>query len=518
MRSFLSHSLMIALGAFLVWTWSTDFGNLMPRLNPSDSPPAKESNTDGAKPFSLQAIPPASAKLPDLKSSSPLPANLFVELAKAVNPSVVFISTTRLPRGGRSRLPRDPLFDLFEQFMAPPGGGFGAPPGGGSSPMPMQALGTGFVIRKDGLILTNNHVIEGADKIQVSFKDQKEKPFEATIVGRDQSTDIALIKITAKQDFPVLKLGSSEKLEVGEWVAAFGNPYGHSYTMTVGIVSAMGREIDELNRFPFIQTDASINQGNSGGPLVNIRGEVVGVNSAIDARAQGIGFAIPIDNVKSILDELEKTGSVRRGFLGIRMGPIDDRIKKALSLKSTSGVVVVEVEPGSAAEQAGIKNLDVIVGFNGQDVESPGDLQKKVANAGVNTEVKVKIIREGKERNLVAKLRARTDEEGGSALSQGRPSQNGSTEAPEKMGFSVVLLTKALAEDYGIDPQLVGRPLIVQVEPGKLAANSGLRPGDVVLDVNRRNATSAKVLIDNFKSGAILRILRNGQPGIIIID
>lgn len=458
---------------------------------------------------------PSGAKIPTMKMGDPLPSNLFVELAKEVNPSVVFISTTKLPYGGQQRLPRDPLFDLFEQFMGPQGG---LPPGYPGGAMPMQALGTGFVIREDGLILTNNHVIEGADKIQVSFKDEKDKPYEATVVGRDQSTDIALIKINRKKPFPVLKLGTSSDVQVGEWVAAFGNPYGHSYTLTVGVVSALGREIDELNRFPFIQTDASINQGNSGGPLVNTRGEVIGVNSAIDARAQGIGFAIPIDNVKSILKELEDTGRVRRSFLGIGMADIGPQAVRGLGLKSDEGVLVMQVEEGSAAARAGVKVYDVITEFNGQKVGSPQELSKKVGNSAINSEIKLKVTRDGKEKTLTAKLGVR--DEGAQAQSSKPAKTPTDHQAPHELGFAISTLTAEQAKQFAIEPRFIGRPIVSQVEMGSPAHTGGLQPGDIILDANRKSVASTKQLSAALVSRGpnILRVWRSGQPGLVVIE
>lgn len=253
-----------------------------------------------------------------LKAGDPLPADTFIELNKLVNPAVVNISTSQMPRPNR-RPPRgypDPFFDLFQQFMGPGPFNF-------QQQQPLQALGTGFIIREDGLILTNNHVVDKADVIKVQLNENDKDTYDAKIIGRDSATDIALLKIESKKKLPTAQLGSSSGLQVGEWVAAFGNPYGHGHTMTKGIISALGREIDELNRFPFLQTDASINPGNSGGPLVNTQGLVIGVNTAIDARAQGIGFAIPINEVKSILPMLEKDGSIKRGFLGVLMQDLD---------------------------------------------------------------------------------------------------------------------------------------------------------------------------------------------------
>ncbi|MEO0336831.1 MAG: trypsin-like peptidase domain-containing protein, partial [Pseudomonadota bacterium] len=306
-----------------------------------------------------------SKTLAKVSKGDPLPANRFVELAKLVNPAVVNINTTSIPKTQRNRRRnQDPFFDLFEQFANPY---YGRPQ------RPAQSLGTGFIIRENGLIITNNHVIEKADIIKVQLDENSKESYEAKVIGRDPKTDIALIKIDAKKKLPIVEFGSSQDLEVGEWVAAFGNPYGHGHSMTKGIVSAIGREIDELNLFPFLQTDASINPGNSGGPLVNLRGQVIGVNTAIDARAQGIGFAIPIDNVKSILKELETNGRVERGYIGIYMTDVDPRAAKELELKSSSGALVAQVMADSPAEKAGLQPYDLIYELAGKKIESTRD-------------------------------------------------------------------------------------------------------------------------------------------------
>jgi serine protease Do len=313
-----------------------------------------------------------------LKLGDPLPQNLFVELAKLVNPTVVNISTTVMPRA--QNMPgrqfggglRDPFFDFFEQFMGPLG-----------PARPQQSLGTGFIIRKDGLILTNNHVVEKADVIKVQLNENDKVLYEAEILGRDARTDIALIKINTKVNLAVAALGSSKTLQVGEWVAAFGNPFGHGHTMTKGIVSAIGRELNEINKLPFIQTDASINPGNSGGPLVNAKGEVVGVNTAIDARAQGIGFAIPIDEVKSILEVLEKDGMVRRGYLGVNMYPypLDPRNAAEIGLNTTEGALVIGTVPNSPAAKAGLKEYDLIIKFGLKEIKDSQDLMRAVQDS-----------------------------------------------------------------------------------------------------------------------------------------
>lgn len=322
--------------------------------------------------------------LPKLKLSDPLPANLFVELAKVINPSVVNISTSAVNR----RAPRDPMQEMLERF-------YGIPPqnqGWDNKPRRV-GLGTGFIIREDGLIVTNAHVIRDADIIEVQLTEGADKQHKAKVIGSDQRTDIALIKIETSTKLPVVSLGSSKDLEVGEWVAAFGNPYGHGHTMTKGIISSKGRAIQEINKFPLLQTDASINPGNSGGPLVNSKGQVIGVNSAIDARAQGIGFAIPIDEVRSILPQLEK-GGLRKGYLGISPQDLDSQTASYLQMDDEyRGSVVVVVQPNGPAARSGLKVYDVIISIDDQKVRNAQDLVDIISDKKPGSKIKVTYLR-----------------------------------------------------------------------------------------------------------------------------
>lgn len=327
--------------------------------------------------------------LPSLKLNDPLPANLFVELAKAINPSVVNISTSALTRKGL----RDPMLEMLEKFYGLPQQDEGA---WNNKPQRI-GLGTGFIIRDDGLIVTNAHVIREADIIEVQLTEGSDKQYKAELIGSDLRTDIALIKIKPDTKLPTVSLGSSKDLQVGEWVAAFGNPYGHGHTMTKGIISSKGRAIQEINKFPLLQTDASINPGNSGGPLVNSKGQVIGVNSAIDARAQNIGFAIPIDDVKSILPQLESRGSIRKGYLGI--GPEDLDNQTAMYLGMTEeyrGSVIVNVQPNGPADKAGLKVYDVIIEVDGQRVKNAQDLIDIISDKEPNKKIKIKYLRNNK--------------------------------------------------------------------------------------------------------------------------
>ncbi len=451
--------------------------------------------------------------LPKLKDSDPLPANLFVNLGKAVNPSVVNIYTTYLPKSRRMQPDpyRDPFFDLFEQFMGP-GGQF-------RQQAPQQALGTGFIIREDGLIVTNNHVVDRADVIKVQIEEggKKGEGYDAKIIGKDAKTDIALIKIDAKRKLPYLRMGSSADVQVGEWVAAFGNPYGYGHTMTKGIISAVGREIDELNLFPFIQTDASINPGNSGGPLVNTQGLVIGVNAAIDQRAQGIGFVIPIDNVKSILPQLEKEGTIKRGMIGVLLTDIDEEGAGALNIKQTDGAMITQVVPGSPAEKAGLEPYDLVVEFDGKKIASTRDLMKSVAGTPVGRTANLKIIRNGKTKSVGVVIGA-TDTVNAAIEKGVSPKKGGGVVAPYGLGFAIADYGPGVAKEFRLPPLRQPRPVIIHVEPNSEAGKSGLAPGDIILDVNRAEVARAKDVVGKLKRGTIniLRVLK--QDRVVLVS
>ncbi|MCB0407582.1 MAG: trypsin-like peptidase domain-containing protein [Bdellovibrionales bacterium] len=457
----------------------------------------------------------ASARtLSPIEKDAPLPANRFVELAKLVNPAIVNISTTSMPRqiqgpGGSGRgLNRDPFFDLFEQFMNPY---YGMPQ------QPMQALGTGFIIRKDGLIITNNHVVQQADIIKVQLDEKSKVMYEAEVIGRDEKTDIALIKIDAKKELPTIEFGSSKDLQVGEWVAAFGNPYGHGHTMTKGIISAIGREIDELNLFPFLQTDASINPGNSGGPLVNVQGQVIGVNTAIDARAQGIGFAIPIDNVKSLLPELENNGSIERGFIGVYMMDIDDEAMKELGLPQSEGALITQVIENSPAEKAKLKPYDLIVKLANRKVESTSDLAKVVASIPIGKAVDIEVIRNKKKQTLKISM-GKHPSSSTPLVKKGKQKSYNGQNAPFDLGFRVADYSKQILAELNMPELRTPHPVIIEVKRGSKASMAGLAPGDVVLDINRKSVSTAKDVLKTLKKGTnIIRVLKQDRVAILYI-
>lgn len=449
---------------------------------------------------------------PKMILGEPLPANIFVELAKIMNPTVVNISTSTRPKMQRSRpgYPNDPFFQMFEQFMGPQRRGL---------VQPQQALGTGFIIRPDGLILTNNHVIEGADVIKVQLSEGDNTSYSAELIGRDKRTDLALIKIDAKRKLPFATLGTSKVLQVGEWVAAFGNPLGLGHTTSKGIISAIGREIGELNRFPFIQTDASINPGNSGGPLVNLKGEVIGVNSAIAANGQGIGFAIPIDEAKTIISVLEKEGVVKRGYLGVSMYPyaINPQAAQEMGLSQTNGVLIVGVTPSSPAEKAKLKEYDFIIKFNNQKIENSSELSQQIADSEVGKTYDVQYIRQGKTQTAKVKIEEHPEDK---LQAQAQKKTYRGQKAPFNLGFTITNYTSELANEYQLPLLRKPYPVVIDIEDGSPAAKSGLGIGDIIIDVNRKETQKDTDVLKLLKNKQInsLRILRGEQPLLIYLN
>ena len=408
----------------------------------------------------------------------------FVDVVKKKKPSVVNISTTRIIKGrgfgGHSQPPLDPFRDFFgdefiERF-------FGQPP---KKEYKTQNLGSGFIISKDGYIFTNNHVIENADEIIVRLSDERE--FKAEIIGRDAKTDLALIKIQDHDELPVAALGDSDKLEVGEWVIAIGNPFGVGQTVTAGIVSAKGREIGAGPYDDFIQTDASINPGNSGGPLFNTKGEVVAINTAIYSPSGGnvgIGFAIPVNMAKRLLPQLKEKGSVTRGWLGVMIQPINKELAETFDLPSEDGALVADVVKDSPADKAGLKRGDVIISFDGEKIGKMRQLPAIVAATRVGSNVKLKVIRGGKEKTLNAKIERLTSEDD---ILDDEAAKDG-------LGMSVQDITPDIARRLDIDPS--AGVIVTMVESGGVADLGGVRRGDIILEINRKEIND----IGDFKS------------------
>jgi len=411
--------------------------------------------------------PAAVAALP-VGTAAPL-----ADLAEQLSPSVVNIKVTKVEKMGG--LPGQGMPEWFERFF------------GGQMPnMPQerrqQGAGSGFIISQDGLIVTNNHVVEGATEVTVTLADKAE--YAGKVIGRDPKTDLALLRVTPKGSLPVVPLGDSDALRVGETVVAIGNPFGLNNTVTAGIVSAKGRVIGAGPYDDFIQTDASINPGNSGGPLFNLHGEVVGINTAIVPNGQGIGFAVPVNMLKSLLPELESKGEVTRGYLGVQIQPITPELATGLQLKDTKGALVAEVTKGSPAEAAGVKRGDVIVAFAGKDVVEMHNLPAMVAATPVGTEVPVMVLREGNARTLTVKIAAMPGER--TAAETPGPEQS----ARGTWGLGLRDLDARTASRLGLTPG--EGVLVTAVQPGGPAERAGLRPGDVLLEVNRTKVSSVK--------------------------
>jgi serine protease Do len=442
---------------------------------------------------------------PEPRSSGGLPD--FVTLAKKMRPLVVNISTTQVSeaRGAGQEFGSpfgedDQFNDFWRRFFGGP-----APRGGQQR---QRSLGSGFIIDGDGSILTNNHVVENASKIVVKLSDDQE--YEAKVIGRDAKTDIAVIKINAKSSLPAANFGDSDKLEVGEWVVAIGNPFGLDSTVTSGIVSAKGRHIGQGPYDNFIQTDASINPGNSGGPLINLRGEIVGINTAIFSRTggnMGIGFAIPINLVKELLPQLRGKGKVTRGFLGVLIQKVTPEIAESLGVDKAQGALVANVSKDGPADKAGVKVGDVIVEFDGKEVKDSGDLPIIVARTPVDKKVRMKVVREKKEVVLAVAVGELKDEEVVAS-------------APEKgeLGLTVQRLTPQMAESLGLEKS--EGVVVSAVEPGSAADDAGIRRGDVLMEIDRRPIRSLdeyrKSVAAIKKGRGVLFLVRRGESTLFL--
>lgn len=389
------------------------------------------------------------------------------QLFKEVSPAVVNISTTQVvkltpPKTRNPFGPQDPFDDFFNNF-------FGRMP----REQKRKSLGSGFIVSPDGYILTNNHVVEKADEVTVTLLDKEE--FKAKVVGTDPKIDIALIKIDAKKKLTYVALGDSDKLDVGEWVIAIGNPFGLGHTVTAGIVSAKGRIIGSGPYDDFIQTDASINPGNSGGPLFNLKGEVVGINTAIIQGGQGIGFATPIQLAKSVLGQLKDKGKVTRGWLGVYIQRLTPEAAENLGISGRRGALVSDVTSGGPAEKAGIRSGDVIVAFNGKEIKDEHELPQTVAATKPGIKVDMRLLREGKEITLPVTI----------AEMQGEPGKpaGGGHDLSKDFGLTVQNITPEIAQRLGIEN--TKGVVVTGVAEGSAAEDAGFEEGDVVRQINR---------------------------------
>jgi len=393
--------------------------------------------------------------------------NSFAALAERLSPTVVNVQVTKTaPVGDFSAMPdlEGPYGEFFRRFFRE------------RMPRPeqyrLQGNGSGVIISRDGYILTNNHVVDGAQEVTVTTADKQ--TYKAQVVGRDAQTDLAVLKIAAKDSLPVAAMGNSADLKVGDWVVAIGNPFGLGHTVTAGIVSAKGRVIGAGPYDDFIQTDAPINPGNSGGPLFDMRGEIVGINTAIVAAGQGIGFAIPIDIVKPLIPQLVKTGEVTRGYLGVSIQSITPELAKAMRLDERQGALVADVMPGSPAAKAGIRRGDVIVGFNGQSVQEAHDLPLMVAKTPIGQDATVTLHRNGKAQEVSVTV--------GQLPSDKRTAEESNPAASSQWGLKLQDVTPQMARQRSVGDE--SAVMIVGVQPGSPADLAGLQRGDIIREVD----------------------------------
>jgi serine protease Do len=455
---------------------------LLPHLGTGASPTPLWSENRGAQTATIQA--------PD-----------WVRLSKEAKPAVVNVSTklnaeapTRPEPRGRPERPDERSFeDFFKRFFDE------------TQRRPVRAAGSGFVLNSNGFIVTNNHVVENASDIQVKLGDGRELP--AKVVGRDAKTDLALLKVDAT-GLPVIPLGDSTALQVGEPVMAIGNPFGLEQTVTTGIVSATGRVIGSGPYDNFIQTDASINPGNSGGPLINARGEVIGINTAIFSRgggSVGIGFAVPSSLAKTVITQLADHGKVERGWLGVSIQPLTKDLAKNFKRDNTNGALVSSVIEGSPADKAGLKAGDVIVEFNGKKVAKATELPSLVADLTVGRDVPMVVVRDGSEMRLNARI-ARLEDE--------TPAKVADAQEKGQLGLSVQPITPPVARELGL--KVKEGVLVRDVVEGGRAAEAGIRPGDVIVEINRqpvRTVEDLQVRVDKQTKNEpiVLLVNRDGQ-------
>jgi len=442
----------------------------------------------------------------------------FAPVIKRVSASVVNIYSTRTVKENLRTMPLmdDPFFRRFFGYEGED------PRERGPRTRQEQSLGSGVIASEDGYILTNNHVVEGADEIKVVLADDK-KEYEAKVIGTDPQTDIAVLKVEDGK-LPGVTIADSDKLEVGDVVLAIGNPFGVGQTVTMGIVSATGRGVGILGQEgyeDFIQTDASINPGNSGGALVDADGRLVGINTAILSRSggnQGVGFAIPINLVRFVMDRIIRDGKVSRGQLGVGIQPVTSELAKEFNLPADQrGALIGQVLPESPAEKAGLKEGDVVIEFNGKPVTDSRHLRLMVAQTAPDTKVALKVLRDSKEKSLTATLGELSEKE----TAKGMRRSAGPESAQDTLdGVEVADLDSRVRRQYDI-PDNVRGAIVTNVDPESPSYRKGIRPGDVILEIDRkavRNADDAVKLSKNLKDSALLRVWRNGGTSYVVVD
>ncbi len=432
---------------------------------------------------------------PAAAASAAMPAINFADVVERINPAVVNIDATARGPEARRRRGRTSIPD-------PPDSPFDFPPRG-ERDGPRRGAGSGFIIDADGSILTNNHVIDRAERIIVKLSDGR--TFRARTIGTDPDTDVALIKIDGQAGLPVAPLGDSTNLRMGEWVCAIGNPLGYEHTVTVGVVSFLGRKLFDMSLDNYIQTDAAINFGNSGGPLINSRGEVIGINAAISSRASNIGFAVPINGAAAILPQLRARGRVSRGYIGVALRDIDRDIERSLKLPVSRGAMVQDVTEGSPADRAGLHPYDVVVALDDHPISNDDELIREISARTPGTAARLTLVRDGREQTVTVKLAERPPREA-DARQQESPPERARSEAEPPLGLSVRDLDRQTAERLDL-PRNTRGVLITRVEPMSSSFDNGIERGTVLLEVNRQPVESAA----DFR-----RIARAARPGDIL--
>ena len=467
---------------------------------------------------------------PTIKSSPELSSfrTVFADIAEKVVPSVVSVIPTQIDTVVFSNNPFYQFFgdepfsgnSPFEQFFGVPG-----PRGRGRQEQPQvkkelrrqQGLGSGVIVSKDGYILTNYHVVHGADEIQVKTSDGR--TFDASIIGVDSLSDVAVIKIKgAVKDLVVAYIGDSDKLRVGEWVLAVGNPFSLTSTVTQGIVSALGRKVDNSNQYQnYIQTDAAINPGNSGGALVDLDGALIGINTMIVTRSggfMGIGMAIPIAFARKVMEDIIYEGKVTRGWLGVQIQDINEAMRGPLGLGERKGVLISDVFKGQPADKAGIKRGDVVLSIDGKKVTSSNELRNTVASISPGNKAPVVVFRGGKEVTLNVKLVERNEGAIDKLSSGAGAEEEGPANAMKQFGIQAGNLTDALRKHYSIDKDVSG-VVVTEVDPASLAASEGIQEGDVIQEINKEPVSSVKDFnkaVKSLKNGdTIMLLVRRGQ-------
>jgi serine protease Do len=433
----------------------------------------------------ISSAPPQAAVRPAVSSGL---VN-FADVAESLNPAVVNIEATTRAGSRRRRTPEPGPLD--EANPVPQGPGIVRP-----------QSGSGFVIEGDGQILTNYHVIQNAERIMVKFSDGRS--MQARVLGIDPDTDIALIKVDAK-NLPVAPMGDSETLRVGEWVCAIGNPLAYEHTVTVGVVSYLGRKLFDTSLDNYIQTDAAINFGNSGGPLINGRGEVVGINSAISQRASNIGFAVPINEARSILPQLKSEGRVARGYMGVTLSDVDPDLQRSLRLTSTRGALVQDVTSGSPGHRAGLRAYDLITGIDDKRVANNSEIIREVARRGPGTLARLQVVRDGRTQTVTVRLVERPSRQAGRVLDEANPVRP-SSNAGMPLGLNVRDIDNGTSRRLKL-PSGVSGVVVTRVDPMSAAYDAGIQRDFIVMEINRRPINSAD---------AYNRLARAANPGDVL--